>query len=184
MNSSDFSNCKIEDLKFEPLSEEDQNTLNAYAKRSASQIVWTVIAVVFAAALLIWAWLLSHNGIGYSIAVSVLSLLVLGGAGVIGRKHNNKAQGAIHGVVETSFYQSAKVGSACDAVDYFATVAFPSSEQRMVNMEVPGLYASRGGLVKEGTELIIYKLSDNSCVIVYPEHASEQESFAYKLPRA
>lgn len=184
VNSSDFMSCEIEDLKFEALNAKDQEALNAYTKMSAAHIAVVVISAVIAAALLIWAWLLSHNGIGFSIAVSVLSLIVFGAGWSIGGKKNNKAQGAVHGVIETSFYRSAQNGSSCDAVDYFATVAFPSSEQRVVNMKIPAVYALKGGLAKEGAEIIIFKMSDNTCAVVYPEHPADQERYTYKLPRA
>lgn len=183
INSSDFSKCKIEDLKFEALNAKDQEVLNTYAKRSAGAIIGGVIAAAFGAGLLVWAWVFSQNGIGYSIAVSVLSLIVFIVAWSIGGKKSNKAQGVIHGEIESSFYQSARNGSACEAVDYFATVAFPSSEQKVVNMRIPAMLSMKGGLAKEGTEIAVFKMTDSSCAIVFPECAGAQARLIYKLPR-
>lgn len=176
----DYSECKIKELKFNELTMEDLEALQAYTKRRPGEMICGVIAAALAVFLLVWAWILSGNGLWYGVAVSVLSLILLVVAWSFAGKLKLNAKGAIHGEIETASYESAANGEATDAVDYFATIVFPSSKQRVVHQQVPRILFPKQHGPKEGTEIIIFKLSGKKHIPVYPKYAKKQRRMTYK----
>lgn len=177
---NEYSECKVPELKFEKLTEGDLEVLKAYAKKSPAEIIGGVSAAIIGLILLVWAWVFSQNGLGYSIAFSLLTLIIFYLAWLWAGKKNIKAVGVAKGVINSSRYESAKNGEACDAVDYYATVIFGKSNQKITNLQVPRILSVKENCPKEGTEIDVFKLSDKKYILVYPEYKRNQKGLTYK----
>lgn len=184
--NKEYSECKLEDLKFKDLTEEDLEVFTSHIKRRIHEWIAMITAAALGVFALVYAWFLSHNGTAYSIVVSVLALILFGVAWAMGGHPTLKAKGSIRGEVESSRYESAANGEANSAVDYFANIAFASSKQRVVDLKVPAFKEHKSRLTsqehcpKEGTEVVIYKLSRRKYMFVYPKFAKKQNHFFYK----
>lgn len=163
-NDEEFTLCKLEELQFEELTEEDKKLIETHFKRGPIHWIIGLAMIAMGLGFLVWAWVLSRNGIGYAVAVTILSLIFFAVSWTeFLRKPDAKAQGAIHGIVEAYRYEASK-NDFNNAADYYADILFASSMQKVSNIRVPeGFRDKREGAHKdnhfprEGAEIIIYK---------------------------
>lgn len=173
-NDEEYVICKLDELKFEELTQDDKKILAKYLKRKPIDWIFGLGMIALGTGLLVWAWLLSHNGIGYGICVSVLSIILFVVAWGIIRKPNLSAGGAIHGEIEAYRYQSALSGYS-NAADYFANITFDSSKQRLYDSRVPEGFGDKKGVTpkenhfpRKGVEIVIFQYNKRY-LFVYPE---------------
>lgn len=179
-NDEEYILCKLEELQFEPLTEEDKRVIETHLKRGPFHWVIGLAMVAMGICFLTWAWILSHNGVGYAVLVTILSLIIFAVAWTMClRKPDAKAKGAIHGEIASYRYEASKTD--CNtAADYYADIIFDSSKQKVSNVHVPeGFNNKSEGSAKdnhfprEGAEVIIYKCdSKYPYTFVYPEGAN------------
>ena len=176
-NDEEYIQCKLEELQFKELTEEDERVLETHLKRGPLHWIIGLAMIAMGIGFLVWGWLLSHNGVGYAVSVTVLCLIFFAVAWTeFLRKPNAKAQGAIHGEIESYRCEASKTDSN-SAADYYADITFDSSKQRISNVRVPEGYNNRreespkdNHFPREGSEIIIYKCeSKYPYTFVYPE---------------
>lgn len=188
MFGREYKECNIDTLKYKDLSEDDQEVLQAHAKRRLGEWACVLGAAAVALFILVYAWLLNDNGIAFKLIVSVLGLLLFGLAWLFAGKPKLKAKGAISGEIETCRFETKQdKESAKITIDYIATIVFKSSNQMLVEQKVPGTKARINKLKpqdqcpKEGTDVTILKISSKKYMIVYPKYAKKQSRFYIKL---
>lgn len=182
----EYTLCKPEELQFAELTEDDKKVLETHLKRGAFHWILGFAMIAFGIGFLVWAWLLSDNGIGYDIAVTILSLIVFAIAWTMClRTPNTKATGAIHGRIESYRYEASKTDDV-RAAYYYANITFDSSKQKLSDVQVPEGFKDNkekthreNHLPQKGTEIIIYKY-DSKCTFVYPEGSKHTEKMYIK----
>lgn len=177
-NDEEYIQCKLDELQFEELTEEDKNVLQTHLRRGPFHWIFGIATVMLGVNLLVWAWLLSHNGIGYGVAATILSLILFFAAwNMFLHKPKTNAIGVIHGEIEEYRYQASRFYDSMRAAEYYADITFDSSKQRVSNILVPEGFRNKGkSLPKEnhfpqkGAEIIIYKYDKKyPYTFVYPE---------------
>lgn len=164
MSDMEFKKCRLEDVKFEALNEEERRIVADIRKWRPWQTVFTVFIAVAALGLLVWAWILSHNGIAYSICFTVLSLFILFGGWLFAGRNRVVMESAAHGVLKNAYFDDTSMEQV-DTVLYYATIDFPSSGQEVAGVNIPLTYTRR--LPEDGTEVILFKTRRRSIVVRY-----------------
>lgn len=187
MFGKEYRECNLDVLKYNDLSEENQEVLQAHAKRRLGEWACVLGAGAVALFILVYAWFLNDNGIAFKLIVSVLGLLLFGLAWLFAGKPKLKAKGAISGEIESCRFETTQETDSKIAVDYIATINFKSSSQKLVEQKVPGIKARINKLnpqeqcPKEGTEVLVLKISSKKYMIIYPKYAKKQSRFYIKL---
>lgn len=188
LSDEEFTLCKLEELQFEELTKDDKSLLETHLKRGLPHWIIGLFLLALGIGFLMWAWIFSHNGIAYAIIMSILSMIffIVSWTEFL-RKPNLKADGTIHGIIESYRYEASK-NDFNNAADYYADIVFASSKQRVLNLRVPeGFQDKRKGTIKdnhfpkEGAEIVIFKSTSKKIyTFVYPKCAKNTYKFKIK----